>query len=317
MRLDPQFALALATLAQFTMNVLIGGNAGPEVLVEGEALARQALAIDARQPLAYETLGSIAALRGKWVESADEFQRARSLHGGTDLNQYAFLLAGSAGKFAEVERAMDEAFRRAPDVTAVIMQRAAMNLMLGRNDDARRLAQRAIDLGWTPGRLPLPRILSDLSLRDGNPAGAGKIAIDALSPRMRALGAEPVVRAVYAGIADPKRSREASRRLAAFAKNVDAEVLAQEDQELRIVTWLTLLGDLDAAFEHANRTADVLQKGGIVGRLWVWVWLPELAAFRRDPRFQTLTERIGLMDYWRKYGPPDSCDLKNDKLTCP
>jgi hypothetical protein len=42
----------------------------------------------------------------------------------------------------------------------------------------------------------------------------------------------------------------------------------------------------------------------------------ELKGFRRDPRFQALATRLGLMDYWQQYGPPDDCDLKDGKLTC-
>jgi hypothetical protein len=38
--------------------------------------------------------------------------------------------------------------------------------------------------------------------------------------------------------------------------------------------------------------------------------------FRKDPRFQALVTRIGLIDYWKKYGPPDDCDLSDGKLTC-
>jgi hypothetical protein len=36
-------------------------------------------------------------------------------------------------------------------------------------------------------------------------------------------------------------------------------------------------------------------------------WVPENAAFRRDPRFGKLAQRIGLVDYWKQYGYPDQC----------
>jgi hypothetical protein len=38
--------------------------------------------------------------------------------------------------------------------------------------------------------------------------------------------------------------------------------------------------------------------------------------FRRDPRFQPLVTHLKLMDYWKQYGPPDDCDLKDGKLQC-
>jgi hypothetical protein len=46
------------------------------------------------------------------------------------------------------------------------------------------------------------------------------------------------------------------------------------------------------------------------------MWTPEMRSFRRDPRFQPFMTRLNLMDYWGKFGPPDDCELKRDKLTC-
>ena len=36
-------------------------------------------------------------------------------------------------------------------------------------------------------------------------------------------------------------------------------------------------------------------------------WTAEGTGFRKDPRFQKLVERIGLVDYWKQYGYPDRC----------
>jgi hypothetical protein len=44
--------------------------------------------------------------------------------------------------------------------------------------------------------------------------------------------------------------------------------------------------------------------------------LAPTAAFRQNQRFQALATRLGLMEYWQQYGPPDDCDLKDGKLTC-
>lgn len=40
--------------------------------------------------------------------------------------------------------------------------------------------------------------------------------------------------------------------------------------------------------------------------------------FRRDPRFAGYIKRLGrnLIEYWRKYGPPDDCELNGEALTC-
>jgi hypothetical protein len=39
-------------------------------------------------------------------------------------------------------------------------------------------------------------------------------------------------------------------------------------------------------------------------------------AFRQCPRFQGLVSRLGLIGYWRQYGPPDGCGLHSDRLIC-
>jgi hypothetical protein len=52
------------------------------------------------------------------------------------------------------------------------------------------------------------------------------------------------------------------------------------------------------------------------GQNWRFLWVLEMRAFRRDPRFQELVMRLNFMDYWKRYGPPDGCDLDGEKLIC-
>ncbi len=46
------------------------------------------------------------------------------------------------------------------------------------------------------------------------------------------------------------------------------------------------------------------------------LWMPQMRAFRQDPRFQALATRLKLMDYWKQYGPPDDCALLSEQLEC-
>lgn len=45
------------------------------------------------------------------------------------------------------------------------------------------------------------------------------------------------------------------------------------------------------------------------------MWSPVMRPFRQDPRFQGLVERLGLIDYWAQFGPPDGCTLRGTKLS--
>jgi hypothetical protein len=76
------------------------------------------------------------------------------------------------------------------------------------------------------------------------------------------------------------------------------------------------LGALDLAYEVANTTLDALESTGfLLGAVHVGAyWLPEMRPFRRDPRFQAFVTRLGLMEYWQQFGPPDECDVKNGQL---
>jgi hypothetical protein len=78
-------------------------------------------------------------------------------------------------------------------------------------------------------------------------------------------------------------------------------------QSLRhqILSWYTELGALDKAYVVANDMLDHLGRHGIVGMTWSGLWLREMRAFRRDRRFEPFAARLGLTDYWNRFGPAD------------
>jgi hypothetical protein len=80
--------------------------------------------------------------------------------------------------------------------------------------------------------------------------------------------------------------------------------------------WFTRLGAIDLAFGIAHTTLDELESTGVLtGAIHTAAyWLPEMQPFRRDPRFQAFVTRLGLMEYWQQFGPPDEGDLKNGDL---
>jgi hypothetical protein len=49
---------------------------------------------------------------------------------------------------------------------------------------------------------------------------------------------------------------------------------------------------------------------------WAAIWLPEMRPFHRDPHFQVFAEHLGLMEYWKQFGPPDHFELREGKLVC-
>jgi hypothetical protein len=77
-----------------------------------------------------------------------------------------------------------------------------------------------------------------------------------------------------------------------------------------------MLGAIDVAHDVAQRSVDRLEAFGTIGNGWGMLWAKDMQAFRDSPRFQQLIARLGLIGYWRQYGPPDNCALRGDLLIC-
>jgi len=86
------------------------------------------------------------------------------------------------------------------------------------------------------------------------------------------------------------------------------------------IQWYVLLGNLDEAFDFANRSIGTIATSDRVTAtptaVWSVLWTPEMRPFRRDPRFQALVSRLRLFDFWKQYGPPDECELRGEALVC-
>jgi hypothetical protein len=84
-----------------------------------------------------------------------------------------------------------------------------------------------------------------------------------------------------------------------------------------LMHWAVLLGDLDLAFHIGHRSLDHFEREQAVPVITFvpQLWLPEMQPFRRDPRFHELiAQRLNLMEYWKEYGPPDGCELRDGRL---
>lgn len=46
------------------------------------------------------------------------------------------------------------------------------------------------------------------------------------------------------------------------------------------------------------------------------MWSPDMAPFRRDPRFQELVRELDLFRFWERHGPPDGHAIDNGRLIC-
>ncbi len=158
----------------------------------------------------------------------------------------------------------------------------------------------------------MQQIYADADARAGRYAEAARRMHSALPDRLRAQGSDAVLDQLY-----PAMGASGSRAAATAALRA---LVAQARPEEWVVKafamgWFARLGAVDDAFAIAEQLRAQFRAENPIGA-WSWLWSPELAPFRRDARFQGFVTRLGMIDYWKMYGPPDSCEFSGDKLSC-
>ena len=125
-----------------------------------------------------------------------------------------------------------------------------------------------------------------------------------LPDTIRAAGGEAVVTRVLAAIAERDKAANAIDAIDQLIVRVGFEQLTQTLRH-QILSWYAELGALDEAYGFADRMLDLLARQGTVGVTGSGLWLREMSHFRRDPRFEPFTARMGLTEYWNRFGPAD------------
>jgi hypothetical protein len=148
------------------------------------------------------------------------------------------------------------------------------------------------------------------SIRSARYVEATEHAVDILPPDIRGTGGTEVMKLVYAALSDASKKPAASQALQDLIRKMEFDGIDPSARGL-FVQMFTMLGALDPAY----RSYDEFARFGPVN-IGGSIWAPEMRAFRKDPRFQQVVTRENLIEYWKQYGPPDDCDLQDDKLTC-
>jgi TolB-like protein/Flp pilus assembly protein TadD len=323
---DPKFARAYAGvgLAHGRLGTYLGQRPFEHLAAEDHA-ARLALTLDPGIALAYSELALVSGLRGN-LQEAEVASLASLALGGKDA-----LVAGfRAYHLMRVGRLRDaltwgrSAAELAPTNPLVLANLASFYSQTGRDVEALRNADLAIELGYPKDSAGLAPVYSDAALRAGHYAEAADLASKALnlSDPEQAQTAE-VIRLVYAALANPEaraRALGALERLypSSTATGPGAVKLSNFGPCLESSFRYALLGDMDVAYGLANRCLDQRAPGAVYGGMSFQqqFWAPWLRPFHRDARFQAFATRLGIMDYWQQYGPPDDCELKDGKLSC-
>jgi TolB-like protein len=315
---DPKFARALAARSRARLTFLVRGLPLPNAREDAERDARQALALDPGMDVAHQALANVSALRADWLQAESSYHAALSagsvspeIHSG-----YAMVVLAATGRLHQAYLEGGNAYRLAPASPNLLGVYSALSSYLGLDADAVKYADLAVALGGRSGSGSVLQVSVLAAMRAGRFAEAADRVMDSLPPAMRSAGGAEVLRLVYAALADPTRKPAASQALEGLLHTLAVSQGKATDQRDFIV-YFAMLDALDPAYVLAGRYLDDFLSSGAGGGVdWDFLWTPEMHSFRRDPRFQRFVTRLNLIGYWKQYGPPDDCALKDGKLTC-
>lgn len=323
---DPKFGRAYAGIAEAHMNLGAGLGQKPfENYAAAEHAAQAALALDPSLANAHNSLAGVNAFRGQLLEMEAHDRAAQSLSPNDGFirvirAEHEGVLGGHLRQMLDDGQ---KAYALAPAHPYVVALTASYYSLLGRDAEALKYAGFALDLGHPKDSEPLPTIQARAARRAGRYAQAAEIlagTFDGSDPA-QARTAE-VIRRVYGALADPaQRAAAISARARLYPKlnTVGLGGATTTDASPCIASSLSyvLLGALDVAYDLGNQCLSNLAPAAVrISDQTADLWSPEMRPFRQDPRFQAFATRLGFMEYWQQYGPPDDCDLKDGRLTC-
>ncbi|MEO7050400.1 MAG: hypothetical protein ABI128_01930, partial [Rhodanobacter sp.] len=302
-RLDPHFARAWSTLAVAYAVVPQYGNAAWQASwLASDQAAQRAIALEPNDADAYAALSYNQFSQRHYSAMVEPMQRALKLAPeDSAVNYWAANELAAMGRTRDAEVRIDAALTNDPANIPLLFYKS---LMRWREDD---LAG-AIDFIHRAGTADSP--FGELMLGFYDAAQGDKE--EAMRNFARSTGhmgtkiPDQELRAIYLGTLGSVSQRQMALKI----------VSAHPDDQ-----WApTLLLQLGAA----ERSFDLYEHGhsGLSDAYFNWLWQPEpwSRKARQSAAFQGFAQRLGMVDYWKRYGWPDLCQpapsIGPDAFTC-
>jgi len=303
--LDPQFARAWSSLAatHFTLPLYSAAPRSEHYPLAASA-AQKALAQDDSLAEAYAVLGGLADVDKRWAEAETLFLRAIA---SEPMDSTAHIWYGEhLCELGRLHDGLEEfliAYQLDPLHPATNSNLGRIYLYLNDTSNALKFAAATKDLGHMAGlyqqawvNLRIGKF--DLAIRQAEQFDE-QLAEEVDNPQIP-LKLKMIIEA----------NVDATKR-PLFLK------LLAEHETFQFF-WMLLPGyvsfdRMDDAYRMANMAlySDSLHSGNG----W-YLWRPDIAPFRQDPRFAELVTELGLVDYWRKDSWPDACQPAGDSVIC-
>ncbi len=287
---QPRFVEGWARLAFFTANAAFAASPREQIALrrEARAAAQSALRLNPRSAMAHEALTELKLGRVPFAEIYREAQENLSLDQNTDY------LAGDGGelllRMGRLREGLERSRRgveldpfsptQASDLITALIDNS-------RNTEAQATVERALRLWPDDNILRLIRL--DYEARFGDPDGALSIISD---PERRPVKVRDVTLQAYRRLADARKSSDRAEKQA-FISWMEKKVASNQLSADFAAPHMAQFGGVDAAFKIAFAApADVINIDP------EFLWEPESAALRRDPRFIALAAKFNVADFW-------------------
>jgi hypothetical protein len=282
--------------------------------------AARALEMDPGSAEGHATREMVSALRGDWLDAQRNYDATMSTSANDPyfLDFHSFWLLRPAGRLRQDESELLDSYHLAPADGFTLHELATTESLLGHDAEAVSYVELFHELvangAPVDGYDALPYVRKALRARRYDEAA--RWATLALSEPLRRAGGTDAIDAFCAALADSAHRRDSDQALRSFVPLLLAS--ADDDRvKMFFVAALVMVGDLDGAYGTVERLVDRrLETIGARGVEWSEIWAPEMRPFRQDPRFAVLVTRLGLIDYWQRYGPPDECSVMGGQLSC-
>lgn len=312
---DPSFARAWYALAEGRAHRVASGSCSARLASDAERDARRALQLDPSISSAYAVLGLLNAYRGRWLEAEAELRNASALvpKNPETLALHAVYVAAQAGHRHRALSEILSAYDLAPASLALTFHVGAQHLLAGEDAEAHKWIDAAVASGYPRSLDAVHDARAHVAMRQGRFADAEQELTEAMSPAARSDGGFEAIQLFYASLSDASRKPAAVAALTAWETSQRAGDLNRLTAQ-RLMLWFTMLGAIDTAHDVGHHILDRFAPCGAIGCGWGILWMPEMQPFRASLRFQALVSRLGLVEYWRHYGPPDGYALQGGSL---
>ena len=295
--IDPKFALAWVYKA-YTHGILkVQGPANRAATEQDAALSSAQKAIEIEPNLAdgYAALGWAKMSKRDWIEAGLAFRKALELQTESLSGSEQIVIHYHAIGYLKKAHEHLEKTRQIDPLNQSIRAFYLLNFIL--LDDTQRAEE---EYEREKALFGKQRSL----LRDSY-ISYERLSHDHVVSRDEIVYSTPIFDKAKEQLASPKEGLIDLRRIYTNSENLSSFYLFD------MSVWAAYFGDPEFAMDAIEKATN-LEAGGIFH-----IWLPIMKEVRQTPRFKTFVKKIGLVDYWNKFGWPDMCHkLDNGDFVC-